>query len=206
MEHIRFLQIEFNQKSGLRCLPSSDSGVHLSQILLTTWSPLSDSTVVWNHPARPSVGAPSDKILSFTAICHPFFTSRADMFLPLARISLPSQPPTPVDHTDLSLEFPSPHSNFCPNLQLQPAFSGNLPAKPAGKASRPSKQIGELQIFTLPPLIHTHSVFSPALWQTMCCILFLLSDPIPRGLSRYWWNILSSVIPHSPLFLAQPHS
>lgn len=54
-----------------------------------------------------------------------------------------------------------PHSSHCPSPQLQQAFPGNLSAMPAREAHRPAKQVGELQIFTLPPLLQILPPLTP---------------------------------------------
>lgn len=66
----------------------------------------------------------------------------------------------------------------CPSAQLQQAFPGNLPVKPATEASMPAKQVGQLWIFTLLPLL-----------QIQCPII------IPSSIVDYlWWSLLTNSI------------
>lgn len=60
------------------------------------------------------------------------------------------------DHPDLLLQ----PSSCCPSSQLHQEFPGKPSAKSARETSRPAKQGGKLQLFTLPPFFCIQTLIS----------------------------------------------
>lgn len=62
------------------------------------------------------------------------------------------------DPTSSGSQWSSPSNFLSPTLaiipMLQEALLGKFPVAPAGESIRPAKQVGQLQTFTLSPLLH----------------------------------------------------
>lgn len=97
----------------------------------------------------------------------PFFIS--SKFIPRVSSSpaavSPSLVPLPVDHIGLLLQ--SSFLPFIPCPHLQQEFCGNPQTQSARKARGPSKHVGKLQIFTLPPSLVSNPPPHPQLWTTL---------------------------------------
>lgn len=129
----------------------------------------------------------------------PQFCSRPLMWLPPPPLSLHLQ-----WIADLLFQTSSPLT-----LLSQHPTSADKPWGPTSWVCRKSPEASKVGRW----IPYLHSSFSPQyptprspldLWETTCCDLSLLPGPIPRGLSRSWWNTLFSPYLRKPSPLPKP--
>lgn len=105
-----------------------------------------------------------------------------------------SLPPQAVGHVDLLLH-PSPLILLSQPLTLA-GIPWELTDHVAVETKWLEKQVGELQISTILPSFLSNPQCNPQL--IYCCGLSSISDPIPRLLSKSWWDTLFSSLLRIP--------